>query len=90
MTTIVLDDRTGQMSLAEVLRSAGEREIQILDSDGRLLATLTLADELSRRPLLPRKQGSDDEDLQRRDANARAGGKTTAELLEKLRSLSPE
>jgi hypothetical protein len=43
MTTLVLDDRTGQTTLGKLLESASDRVIEVRHEDGALVATIILS-----------------------------------------------
>lgn len=56
MTTLVLDEKTEQTTIAELLREATGRTVEIRAADGELIATLelsTVKDGFDYGPYLP-------------------------------------
>ena len=85
MTTFVLDDQSETTTLAEVLRTATDRVIEIRRQDGRLVATLQLAgddEKFDYAPHMPEAKAAVERYL-RRGADQKPG-LTTKEFLDAL------
>ncbi len=86
MTTLVLDEKTEQTPIGDVLRNAAGDSIEIRDANGELMATVamsTMNDGFDYGPYLDEAQRIIDE--HRRKPFDRKKCLTTAELMEKLK-----
>jgi len=88
MQTIVLGTPPAERSLASVVSSSGDEEIEIVNADGSVIAhlipVLNVSDQLYQRVAEDYLQEA--AELRRRLAN-RTAGRTTVEVMERLQQL---
>lgn len=90
MTTIVLNAETAGLSLEHLLQQAGQGEIQIQDTSGKVVAVVlppVERDELTRAIEIFERSWND---TKHRGASERRGGITTAELLRRAEAAAKQ
>jgi len=89
MRTVVLGSDSSREPLDELIRQAGSDEVEIVDRNGGIVAYLVPTAQPGDHVYAAFEQAflSDREELLRRQAS-HASGRTTAEILERLRSAS--